>query len=110
MLVVPCLIVGMGTQAKRKGRFEALSDIAQRVLVQAAEQMELRKGEHSGPPGFVDRATDRQTEVGGKLSDTFRSGCEGSVVELGRNLPDSEVTALANDFDTIHVANRVFEV
>lgn len=51
MLVVPCLIAGMGTRAKRKG-FERLDKIAQRVLVQAAEQMELRKGEHSGPPGL----------------------------------------------------------
>jgi hypothetical protein len=94
---------------KRRGRFEALGTIAQRVLAGVAEQMEL-SGEHSAAPGFVDRAANGQPKVGSKLSDTFRSGCEGSVVELGRNLPDSEVTALANDFDTIHVANRVFEV
>jgi hypothetical protein len=86
-----------------------LGTIAHRVLVGVAEQMELSV-EHSAAPGFVDRAANGQPKVGSKLSDTFRSGCEGSVVELGRNLPDSEVTALANDFDTIHVANRVFEV
>jgi hypothetical protein len=100
----------MEKRTKRKGRLEHVGSIAQRVLAQAAEQMELRKGEHSGPPGFVDRAANGQPKVGSKLSDTFRSGCEGSVVELGRNLPDSEITALADDFDAIHVANRVFEV
>ena len=35
---------------KRKGRLEHVGSIAQRVLAGVAEQMELRKGEHSDPP------------------------------------------------------------
>ena len=43
------MLLDMTGRRTKKG-FEALGTIAQRVLVQAAEQMELRKGEHLDPP------------------------------------------------------------
>lgn len=71
------MVVAMTKERTRKERFEALGMIAQRVVVEVAEQMELAlEGEHSASSSvFIGRRTDIDAELSRKLANAKR--CRG---------------------------------